>query len=310
MRILVISNCSNRKRISSVSPVCVRDLHAGKVRVVANQWVQALKRQPICTPLTDVYCGRSFSEALISAKMLEATFLVVSAGLGLVNARTSIPTYGATVTSASHDNVLTKLTDGNAASWWRVINEISPFAAPLETELFDLILIAVSRPYFALLQLTLENLSAIERKKVRLFLSMSDTELPTSLCEFLMPYGNRFDHSHSPIPGTKSDFTQRAMRHFATLIVASNAKDESAFQHAQRVESELKTLSTPIRPVRKKLPNSEIGVLIERHWDDCDGGSTRMLRYLRDVLGVACEQKRFQHLFNKIRTARLAEVHP
>lgn len=308
MRILVLSNCTNRKRISSVAQVRVQDLCKGTVQEVANQWVQALDRQIRRTPLMGVYCGRGFSEALRTTQLLKATLLVVSAGLGLVNANSSIPTYGATVTNGSSDNILAKLTDGDADSWWRVINEVSPFSEPLTTETFDLVLIAVSRPYFSLLRPTLEKLPEAEKRKLRLFLSMSIDELPPSLRELLMPYGSRFDHSDGPLPGTKSDFTQRAMRHFADLINGSDSHNEDPFRHSQRVETELQSLSPPTRPVRVKLPDSEIEGLIKKHWGDTGGTSSKTLRYLRDVLSVACEQKRFQNIFNQVKIARVSKV--
>lgn len=301
MRALIIANCTNRKRATRAKPTYVRALSAGPVATVATAWIDALSHDLELRPLTTVYCGRGFSEVLGAAKTLKATLLVVSAGLGLVAADTAIPSYGATISGASDDNVLGKLDDGDPVSWWQKICELSPFSTPLATGSYDLVLIALSRPYFPLIAPALESLDAIERAKIRLFLSASANELREPLRDYLMPYGSNFDNEAGPLPGTKSDFTQRALRHFVNTIVDNNAHHESATLHRIRIERELAALSTPVRPVRQRMDDRQIAVLIRRHWHDVRGGSSRMLRYLRDTLGVACEQKRFQGIFNQIR---------
>jgi len=238
-----------------------------------------------------------------AVKILKATLLVVSAGLGLVAADTAIPSYGATVSGPSEDNVLGKLEDGDPTSWWLKICELSPFSTPLATESYDLVLVALSRPYFPLLAPALEGLNAIERAKIRLFLSASASELHEPLRDYLMPYGSRFDNEAGPLRGTKSDFTQRALRHFVNTIVESDTQHESALLHRIRIDSELGALTIPVHPVRRRLDDCQIANLIRHHWHDVRGSSSRMLRYLRHTLGIACEQKRFQGIFNQIREA-------
>lgn len=303
MRILIIANCTNRKRITPGETVSIRDLPVGSAKAVAAAWVKAVSLTENLKPLTSVYCGRGFTEVLVATKALEATLLIVSAGLGLVDASLEIPNYNATISGSGEDNVLAKLPKSDSTSWWKEVCELSPFSTNLATEAYDLVLIALSRPYFPLIATQLAGLATPERKKIRLFLSISACELPEQLRANLMPYGDRFDHEDGPIPGTKSDFTQRALRHFTNILIANDAQHESAESHRNRIERELENLDSPVRPQRKRLDDREIAVLIGRHWHDAQGGSARMLRYLRDTLGVACEQKRFQGIFNNIREA-------
>ena len=303
MRVLIIANCTNRKRATRSKTANVRDLAPGTVTKVATEWIDVLSESAPLRPLTDVYCGRGFNEVLGAARDLDAVLLVVSAGLGLVDARTLIPTYGATISGHGDDNVLKKLQDCDAKTWWTKICRLSPYSTSLTTESYDLILVAVSRPYFPLIELALENLDGTERKKVRLFSSMSAHELSESLAEYLMPYGSRFDDDAGPLPGTKSDFTQRALRHFVNIIVEKNAQNECANVHAMHIERELKNLSNPVRHNRQRLTDDQIETLVRKHWEDVRGSSSRMLRFLRDNLGVACEQRRFQSIFNRTKEA-------
>lgn len=304
MRVLIIANCTNRKRATQSHPVRARDLSAGSVSVVAAEWIKVLSGSDERRPLTTAYCGRGFSEVLGAAKSLEATLLIVSAGLGLVDANTAIPHYDATISGSSDDNVLGKINNGDPTLWWKAVCELSPFSTNLTTESYDLVLIALSRPYFPLIAPDLISLDATEREKIRLFLSVPANELPQQLRDCLMPYGSRFDHDEGPLPGTKSDFTQRALRHFVNTLVEANAQRENAALHHARVERELSNLSAPARPVRQRLDDPQIAALVRHHWNDVRGSSSRMLRYLRDTLNVACEQKRFQEIFNEIREAR------
>jgi hypothetical protein len=51
-----------------------------------------------------------------------------------------------------------------------------------------------------------------------------------------------------------------------------------------------------------RVTDEEIVVLIREHWSAAQAQSTRMLRLLRDDLGVACEQGRFSRLFRRVRS--------
>lgn len=307
MRTLVITNCTNRKRSSSADIVEARSLIHGSVRQVVGKWIKRLSHQPLPNMAIDTYCGRGFCEAMRTAEILNATFMVASAGLGLVRSDTYIPRYNATVTVSSEDNVLSKLSNGSAQAWWDELNITSPFATTFCTKKFDLVLIGVAKPYFALLQPFLEALPDSERKKIRLFLRAPASNLPVKLQKSLMPYDARFDSPLGPVPGTQSDFPQRAMRHFSEIIVGLNTYRDST-SHAQIVEKHLSTLIIPARPQRQRLSDNEVVQLLNKHWDSAGGLSARMLRLLRDDLQVACEQKRFQSLFNAVKAQRILAV--
>jgi hypothetical protein len=71
-------------------------------------------------PVGRLYGGRSFREAEAAARSTEAQLMIVSAGLGLVNAETLAPSYSLTLLGSPTDAVLTRIS-GDAADWWRAL---------------------------------------------------------------------------------------------------------------------------------------------------------------------------------------------
>ncbi len=305
MRTLIITNCTNRKRVADVTTLCARELSIGSVKQVADRWTRKLRGQLTPNMARDTYCGRGFGEALRAAALLDAKFLVVSAGLGLIDAETLIPRYSATISAGNEDSILQKLNNGSAHSWWVALNEASPFSTPLSTTEFDIVLVGLPQPYFALVQSALEALPRGEKKKLRLFLRTSASTLPSSLRDALMPYDGRLDSPLGPLPGTLGDFAQRALRHFAEFVLLGNEEMDTA-AHANVVETQLSPLGAPNRPAGQKATDEQISELIMANWEKAQGRSTLMLRLLRDTLHVACEQKRFQVLFYNVKAKRIA----
>lgn len=301
MRTLVIGNCSSRKRLANSLPVKARDIHVGSVEEVAHSWVEALNREPQRVPVAELYCGRAFMETMKTARQLNADLLVISAGLGLTKGSTPAPLYDATVSGSGADNVLKKITPADASSWWSWLNTISPFAVPLSTDSYDLVLIALSGPYLKMFLPSLAGLPGDELQKVRLFSGSPTSAFPPEIRDLRMPYDARFDHRDGPLRGTKTDFAQRAMHHFAATVLSRHGLQVGLETHRQEVERALAGLTIPITPERKKLSDRAIADVIREHWAATDGRSTKMLRHLRDTLGVACEQKRFQKLFSEVK---------
>jgi hypothetical protein len=119
-----------------------------------------------------------------------------------------------------------------------------------------------------------------------------------------MPDESRFSGPDSPLPGTLSDFAQRAMRHFVQAVLPRAPAGGDATSHQVAVEQSLIGLRSQADIRRNRVPDGEIIELIARHWTRADGKSARMLRLLRDQLGLACEQGRFARLFQEAAAQR------
>jgi hypothetical protein len=110
-----------------------------------------------------------------------------------------------------------------------------------------------------------------------------------------MPYDDRLESSG--IPGTRADFPQRALKHFVCELAAHKAPVDRA---RRSVEAALAKLQAPETPRRERISDEQVSALLRDGWDRHQGQSSRLLRFLRDEQGVACEQRRFRDLWRKL----------
>ena len=119
----VILSCTSRKRASTQAPVRLRDVPAGTVPDRAAMWIEAVSRQRASHRVRDLYIGEYWQAGLELARAAssrgETRALVVSAGLGLVDADDEVPRYGATFTAGHPDSVCGR-GEAKAArrAWW------------------------------------------------------------------------------------------------------------------------------------------------------------------------------------------------
>ena len=121
--------------------------------------------------------------------------------------------------------------------------------------------------------------------------------LASRLRRCVMPYDERLE-GHERFAGTRSDFPQRAMRHFVEELDGQYLDVERA---NDAVETAMAQLKRPVLPQRARKTDEEIIKLIRSQWMTHDGSSLRLLRYLRDEALVACEQSRFRGLWHRVR---------
>lgn len=285
----------------------MRDFASDTPANLTRKWVARIAQNNNRIKASDLYCGRSFSEALLATTTLNARLLVASAGLGLIDALSKIPSYSATFTPGTDDYAINKLRNGHALDWWRSLNLVSPYAVPLDTTNYDFVMVAMSSPYFGLIIEQLAELPSSERHKLRLFLRLKKTELPHSLSNYLMPYDARLDQAKGPNPGTMNDFPQRALRHFAEKIFPQ-ALNGTAMLHQEIVSASLVGLTPPSRIPGRKVSNEEILRLIEQYWNTEATSAAKTVRLFRDKLGVACERKRLHTLFTQVSSSKASQV--
>ena len=280
-------------------------LPKGSPQELATAWVARLESSRGRIRADGLYCGRSFVEAKTAAQVLGANFYIVSAGIGLVRQDAQVPAYGVTVSGASEDNVIGRM-NGEAGpdaigQWWRLLCRKSPVGERLRTVVrasSGLVLIALPSVYLSMIASDLAKLHGRSRSRLRIFTSAAPKGLPKSLSSLVMPYDERLDGPDSPMPGTRSDFAARALRHFVDHILKKHFSGDVR-EHMRAVTSSLARMRKPRVAVRARHSDEEIIRLIQDHWNAANGKSSRMLRVLRDDLSVACEQSRFAGLFRK-----------
>jgi hypothetical protein len=307
---VVITACTNRKRLPPAAGLRACELPAGSVEEVAGTWLGLLARAEVRVPAERLYCGRAFKDAAAAARAAGASLLVVSAGLGLVGARDPAPGYSLTVAPASPDNIMLRLPRGTSVTeWWRAIVGPAALGAALAgvgaLDRRGPILVALPSGYLGMIGDDLLGLPEQARARVRLFGRSIAEDLHPTLRPLAMPYDGRLDDPASPARGTGSDFGPRALRHFVERVRPA-WPDGSVGEHREAVEAALAGWRAPVAPHRSRLADQEVRALIRAHWEDAGGRSSRMLRLLRDRLSVACEQGRFRDLFRAVRDEREA----
>lgn len=154
------------------------------------------------------------------------------------------------------------------------------------------VLIALTRPYAQMVGECLSKLGPQVLARLRIFGASLAPALPAAVNSTLVPYDSRLD---AILPGTRADFSQRALLHFVrSVAIKGDAQDRDA-DHAA-VEVALRGVATPDRPRRPRRTDAEILQLILARLRS-QSGIARILRALRDDEGVACEQARFSRLY-------------
>jgi hypothetical protein len=164
-----------------------------------------------------------------------------------------------------------------------------------------MLLAALPASYVKLIAADLQELSAPERARVRLFTSPVGTaELQGSAAELAMPYDDRLEDI-SNFKGTRADFPQRALRHFIEVLQGHQLDQaEGRFAVAKSLRS--RTWPTPVP--RRRADDEEIKKLIRREWERTGGRCSLLLRWVRDEALVSCEQGRFSQLWRAVRNDR------
>jgi hypothetical protein len=271
---------------------------------VAADWCERLRKAVVLYPGAEIYGGRGFKEAVAAASLLDAQLMVVSAGLGLIDAGSPVPPYAATILRGTPDGVPTRVTDGFSASgWWAAISKGSPFAVSLRQASdrhVGMILASLSEAYIDMVSAELLALPDATRSRLRLFTRASIERVPPGLRPFVMPYDDRLDGPDSEIQGTLADFASRALRHFAKNIALAQ-DSRTASEHSDAVAASMKGRRVPEKIERIRYSDDAMLDLIRSRWDDPNG---RTLRRFRDELNVACEQGRFRALSGVVQAER------
>jgi hypothetical protein len=138
-----------------------------------------------------------------------------------------------------------------------------------------------------------------KRHLLRIFSSAAGSaDLHPELQPFTLPYDDRLEAipGHS---GTRTDFPQRALRHFIEEVEGHRCP---LLEARARVESALVGLQPRHIPTRTKMTDGEIANVMRKQWRRHNGSSTQLLRYLRQEAQIACEQKRFRDIWQVLRT--------
>lgn len=299
----IVTGCTNRKRTTAPDTLLAQNLTEGSLEAVTTEWVQKLASTQVALQAGTLYVGRGFQEARSAAQSLGAKHFIVSAGLGLITTDDLAPPYSLTITKASDDCIFPKLPKSVTPSeWWSALVAASPLHTPLDGSKLSMVIVALPRDYLRMVTPLLET--AAKQTQLRILTRTDKSFLSKQLQEQCIAYGDRIDGKGSTNSGTLSDFITRCARHFTEQILPSCPNGTIA-EHQQIVDTCLAAFPARQVPDRQKTSDEEIKHIIDKDWNIVNGRSGKMLRRLRDDLQIACEQSRFQGLFQQVAGLRL-----
>ena len=305
MSVALITNCSNKKSVSAELRICAQDLPEGSHAKVAEVWCNRAERLTPTEKAGRLYNSRGPAIVRKLVSEGQCSNWIVSAGLGLLGSNELVPGYDLTITGDSENNIQSKIKGEifDPQIWWNQItvnflrkNSLKRIA---NNDAASLLIVALPANYLRMIANDLRSISQKNRHKLRI-LGCGLGAVPDDLREYWIPYDFRLDGPDSPIPGTKSDFSQRVAQHFIETIL-SQTKSKSIKKHITLVTESLEKFRLPVSIKRKQLDDDEIKTLIKKLWPRAG----RMLRVFRDEEMIACEQGRFAKLFKEVKDAQV-----
>ncbi len=289
----VITICAQQKTVKVLAPATPSCLRVQSQPQVEIAWQRAVAALPVQMPASKLYGGRAFGLAKSAAARAASPLYIISAGLGLVPGERMVPAYGLTVARDVAESISSRVAGPfDSAQWFASLlaSDSSVMWDQAGGDGEGRILIALTKPYAAMAGTSLAAASPQLLARLRIFGASLESVLPEVLHPAIVPYDDRLD---ALVPGTRSDFAQRALLHFVEHI-ADQAADRGAEFAA--VKALLSGLAAPDRPVREQRSDAELTNLIKGRLKPRSSASA-LLRQLRHEDGIACEQGRFGRLF-------------
>lgn len=282
---LVITVCSSKK---ATSPKHKSD-HQGSQSSKEAHWMRQIEAAKPEIEAASLYKGRAFSLARDTASELNADLMILSAGLGYVMSTTKIPSYDLTL---GRGGVKTSNKNFDVMSWWDTVT-CGPYSADITYELEgrEFVLVCLTRAYAPLIANQLELRR--ETLKFRIFGEGLGRVLSPNLMNMVANYDGRLNMAG--FAGTKSEFPQRAMRHYVSITERPCL--DSLEADALRIEASLSCFPKQKASVPNTQLNDDEVVTHIRNLLYLRLGQSKLLRYFRDIEHIACEQSRFARLY-------------
>jgi hypothetical protein len=301
---LVLASCTAKKRRQPSPELRAAALPVGDLTEVLAIWVDRLNGAQDRIAIEDLYTGNGWRHARAAAQQAGADLAVVSAGLGVARASALAPAYGLTVVSAD-DDIRRRISPGvSPAEWWRALSSqqlMGPGLIDLLEGEDGLVLAALPETYLAMVEDDLAASRPAREGRLRLFTGGRPRALGAHLAAMVMPYDARLADPALGLGGTADSFAGRALRHFVQTFAEFGADDLDRAK--TQVLAALDGRSAPIPVVRQRYSDAEITTLLRERWGESQGVASRLLRILRDDLGVACAQSRIARLASDLRLA-------
>ena len=292
----VIVTCTKAKHLSPDENLRAQNLpDAGRFR----EWADRLRHQAdLLVPAIDLYAGEHWhiARSLCGLSDRPVRLWMISAGLGLISARATVPAYEATF-SAGHADTVARGDVADAAAWWSLLGSTLPADAARPRSLRRMIarrrgdvLLCVSKPYLAAVAADLAAAVAASGAERWTIISAGSVgaALPPTVRGRLLPADGSLRQT---VGGTMRALNVR----LAAAVLRNLPADSNLYAHARGIVDQLRRSADQVvaAPPRRRLSDSEVSAFVRKHRGE--GGHYVLLRLLRQS-GLACEQRRFVRL--------------
>ena len=305
MKIVIITNCSKKKKQKAPHSLMAMNLQEGSIEHVSNEWSQKVKASNGSTRAArDQYVGRSFKEVKTIEQTKYFEWHIISAGLGLISSENEIPSYDLTITKGSPNSIIQKLNcNSSITDWWEKINktynhESFPIAKLINNNKDTLFLLALTKSYFNLISSEFSKIK--DKSKIRLFGFRDSNNLVESVKKYFLPYDPlKFDGPDSENNGIKNDYPRRVLRHYVERIL--NQLKEPNFEQESKLVEEYLSNKTPQIILKNKKYTDDYIIDKIKNYNKADYPTHRiLLKHFRHDLNIACEDSRFKTLFHEV----------
>ena len=293
-KLTIVVNCTDRKSAAPAPHLRIGSLPSGDNATRFEVWRQRIAAAESQISLLNLYQGEAWQQVRgLADDARTAGFtvqlLVASAGLGLRDVSTCAPAYAATFATGHADSVASGTP--NLRDWWRRLRSLDSTKS-LSQDSNDRVLLVLSETYAR----------SMDDDLVRLAQRGGDLLLVGGArCIEGLPRLPADRSLRADLGGTASSVSIRMARRWMQRHRGSFLHDAKAATQWTRWASSVALVE---RYDRAPMTDVEISRLIEQIVvDDPAISATRALRLLRDS-GVACEQKRFGHLFRGLAASK------
>lgn len=312
-KLTIVSTCTNQKRGAVPEEMHLGNHNGRFYRDSAKAWIKGLQGDAPTTPAHKLYAGSHWKESLAcesSATDLgfDARLWVLSAGYGLISKDEAVTPYAASFAAGS-DSIQNLTWPDNftprqkAREWWsllhryrkreglNIFSELSERREPL--------IIIISREYYNAVEPEVIDLisAGINLMIVSAGLYQNLNTASPVVRPHILPFSDRFKQVDDYLDKTNTSLNAR----LATWLVRNHS--QAILDGVETVTPILKEILQNLPPMERKevnrMTDEEVFNFISKNYSETLNSATKLLRKLRDIEQMSCEQKRFGSLFRK-----------
>jgi len=304
LKVHLITNCTNLKKSNIQGKVTLENvIKKHESNRIVRAWFEHLENAEQKVPANEVYAGDHWKVAM-SIVRPNINLWVLSAGYGLINSSSHIGSYDATFSKGSKNSISKTGLSNN--DWWKSLHQVrksegfecNSLHSLVSRNVDDVFFIAASPDYLKVIQDELKEL-LLDKKLTNknLFIISSKHNIDKKLTPYFLESSADFCNS---LKGGRVSLNIRLARYLLEKININKFSPNHIIDKYNHLKA---SSQKQLVNKRKKLSDDEINSFIIKELEVNQGlktSATMLLKRLRSK-NLACEQKRFTKLLNKIK---------